>query len=98
MARNLGLGGDAAPRDVEKEIHRIFQSAFTTPDGKKAFNILMNELQYFSTTHSVYEDSEHMHIRHVLQDFAQFVRIELIGAVDTVALTNALLNVAQKDA
>lgn len=92
--KGLGLGMNATAEDVEKEVHRIFRSTFSTPDGRKALNILLTRMGYFSTD-TDWDGPCQSEKRHVLADFAEYMRIELIGATDTVALTGALLDAAQ---
>lgn len=90
-AVRLGLSREADDGEIEREIHRIFRSTFGTPDGKKALNILLNRLGYFSASYPG-ESERAREERHILADFAQYMRIELLGACDTIRLTDALID------
>lgn len=88
-AQLLGLGQDASMLDVDREVHRIFRSTFSTPDGKKALNILLTKLCYFDIARTEQEQA--------LANFADYLRAELLGAVDTIRLTDAIIEAAEEN-
>ena len=95
-ARALNLGDGAVREDVRREIHRVFRETFSTRDGKKALNMLLSSLGYFDTSYAGEREQDAV-TRHILTDFAQYMRIELLGVTNTIVLTDALLDAAQEN-
>ena len=85
----LGLPEDATKEQEEKEIHRIFMSTFSSEDGRKCLNIILNDLFYFDVCHTETEQA--------LSNYGKVMVNERLGAIDTISMSNLMVDMVQNE-
>lgn len=70
--------------DEEKELRKTFRRVFMTEDGKKVFNVLMNDLKFFDQAKNERDIA--------LKNYAVFLLCERMGYNDTISLVENILN------
>lgn len=74
---------DQSEEVQRKELQKLMRRVFGTPEGKTAFNLLLNDLHYFAPCRTESEQA--------LSNYARFLVTERMGIVDTISISNAML-------
>ena len=75
--------------EQRKELQRILRETFSTPNGKIAFNMILSDLHFFTPTKTETETS--------LANYAKYLITERMGIVDTIAITDFMLQTETED-
>lgn len=83
----LGLKEDAEEKAIQEEnqeMQKLFRKVFSVGDGKKVLNVILNDLKFFDRCNNERDLA--------LRNYATTLLIERMGYVDTVSMTENILN------
>ena len=80
-----GLPGleDMDEETQRTELAKLLRRVFSTKEGKTAFNMLLNDLFYFQPAKTESEQA--------LSNYARFLVTERMGIIDTISITDHML-------
>ena len=89
--KQTGLPGyqDKDDDTQRKELQKLMRRVFSTEEGKVAFNVILTDLGFFNVTHTTEEAA--------LRNYAALLITERMGIVDTVDISNHMLQTDSED-